>query len=232
MVGDFNTPGFDWSYGLSVPDCQFYSKLRGDAIYTSTCLLNLQQCNYAVGSSNLLELVFTNFSDIGISFPDSGIIKHDTYHPPMVIGITLPLVSPTEICEFSYRKYISGDYILLYNILYNYDWSCVYCTSSVDAAVASLSAVVLDAMDQAIPCGYITKSKFPRWFTSSLRYYIRKKNYFYRRIKKHKSASQYDAFSFYRKLVKATIRVDRIRWLESINANLMTQPKHFWKYAA
>jgi hypothetical protein len=71
----------------------------------------------------------------------------------MLIGITLPLVSPTQICEFSYRKYTSGDYTLLYNILSNYDWSCVYGTSSVDAAVASLSAVVQDATDQAIPSG-------------------------------------------------------------------------------
>jgi hypothetical protein len=65
----------------------------------------------------LLDLAFTNFGDIDISFPDSGIIKPDTYHPPMVIGINLPLVSPTEICDFSYHKYTSGDYTLLYNIL-------------------------------------------------------------------------------------------------------------------
>jgi hypothetical protein len=51
------------------------------------------------------------------------------------------------------------------------------------------------------------------------------------RFKKHKFARIYDTFSFYRKLVKATIRVDRLRWLESINANLKTQPKHFWKYS-
>jgi hypothetical protein len=42
MVGDFNVPGFDWSHGLSVPDWHYYYKLRGDVIYTSTCLLNLQ----------------------------------------------------------------------------------------------------------------------------------------------------------------------------------------------
>ncbi|PNF43033.1 hypothetical protein B7P43_G08782 [Cryptotermes secundus] len=232
IVGDFNAPGFDWNHGLAVPDCHYYSKLRGDAIYTSTCLLNLQQCIDSVGSSNLLDLVFTNFNDYNITFPDSGIIKPDTYHPPMVIGISLPLVNPTQNCEYSYRKYIAGDYTLLYNILSNYDWSCVYDTSSVDAGAARLSAAVQDAMEQAIPRGFITKSKFPHWFSSSLRYYIRKKNYFYRRFKKHKSASLYDTFSFYRKLVKATIKIDRLRWLESINANLKTHPKQFWQFVA
>jgi hypothetical protein len=68
IVGDFNAPGFDWDHGLSAPDCHYYSKLRGDAIYTSTCLLNLQQCIDAVGSSNLLDLVFTNLNDYNITF--------------------------------------------------------------------------------------------------------------------------------------------------------------------
>jgi hypothetical protein len=147
----------------------------------------------------------------------------------MVIGITLPLVSRTQVCEFSYRKYTSGNYAILYNILSNYAWSCVYGASSVNSAVTSLSVAVQDAMDQAVPCGYVAKSKFPQWFSSSLKYYIRKKNYFYRRFKKHKYASLYDNFSFYRKLIKTTIKADRLRWLESLNANIRTQPRHFWK---
>jgi hypothetical protein len=115
----------------------------------------------------------------------------------MVIDITLPLASHTQDSESSYRKYTSDDYALLYNILSNYDWSCVYGASSVDSAVASLSAAVQDAMDQAVPRGYVAKSKFPHWFSSSLKYCIRKKNYFYRRFKKHKYASIYNNFSFY-----------------------------------
>jgi hypothetical protein len=63
MVGDFSTPGFDWNRGLSDPDSHYYSKLRGDAIYTSTCLLSLHQCIDTVGSSNMLDLVFSNLGD-------------------------------------------------------------------------------------------------------------------------------------------------------------------------
>jgi hypothetical protein len=48
----------------------------------------------------------------------------------------------------------------------------------------------------------------------------------------HKYASLYDTFSFYLKLVKTTIKADRLRWLESINVNIRTQPRHFWKYVA
>jgi hypothetical protein len=45
------------------------------------------------------------------------------------------------------------------------DWSSVYETTSVDTAVASLSAAVHGAMEQAIPCGYNCKLKFPPWFS-------------------------------------------------------------------
>jgi hypothetical protein len=74
---------------------------------------------------------------------------------------------------------------LLYNILSTHDWSCVYGSTSVDSAVASLNAAAQDAMEQTIACGIInTNSKFPHWYSSSLRYYIREKNYFYRRSNK------------------------------------------------
>jgi hypothetical protein len=55
----------------------------------------------------------------------------------------------------------------------------VYGTIFVDSAIACLNAVVQDAMEHAVPRGIInSNSKFPHWYSSSLRYYIRKKNIF------------------------------------------------------
>jgi hypothetical protein len=79
MVGDFNAPGFNWKSGLSLPNSHYYSKLKGDAIYTSTCLLNLNQRIDIVGSSNLFDLIFSNLSDLRITPVDPGLIKPD-YH--------------------------------------------------------------------------------------------------------------------------------------------------------
>jgi hypothetical protein len=76
-MGDFNTPRFDWKRGVSQANCHYYSKLKGDAIYTSTCRLDLRQRIDAAGSSSLLDLAFTNFSELHINFIDSGIIKPD-----------------------------------------------------------------------------------------------------------------------------------------------------------
>jgi hypothetical protein len=102
----------------------------------------------------------------------------------------------------------------------------MYSITSVDDVVASLKAVVLNTMDQAIPRGLITKSEFPHWFSSDLRYYIWKKDYYYRRFKRNSDYFK-RKFSFYRKLVKATCKSGRIRWFKSINDNLKLQPKQF-----
>jgi hypothetical protein len=58
----------------------------------------------------------------------------------------------------------------------------------------------------------------------------KKKDCYYRRFKKKNSDYFYSKFSFYRKLVKATIKSDRFRQLKSIDGNLKSQSKQFWKY--
>jgi L-aminopeptidase/D-esterase-like protein len=74
---------------------------------------------------------------------------------------------------------LSGDYALLYNILSTFECSGVYGTASVDSAVDCLNAAAQDAMEHAIPRGVINaNSKFPHWYSSTLKYYIRKNNYF------------------------------------------------------
>jgi hypothetical protein len=94
---------------------------------------------------------------------------------PLIIIIIIAICSQNY--RYSYRKFSSSDYALLYYTLLNYDWSHVYCTTSVDSAVARLNAVVEDAMEHAILLGIMnTHSKFPRWYSSSLRYYIKRKN--------------------------------------------------------
>jgi hypothetical protein len=79
MVGDFNTPGFDWKRGLCLPISCYYSELKGDTMYTSTYLRKFIQCTVTVSSSNLLDLIFYNLSNLCITLVDPGLAKHDNY---------------------------------------------------------------------------------------------------------------------------------------------------------
>jgi hypothetical protein len=152
------------------------------------CLLNLSQCTDITISTNELDLIFSNLIDLRITTVDPGIVKPDNYHPPLIIDIYLFFATCTQNYKYSCSKFVSGDYTLHYNILSTYQWSCVYGTTSFNAAVASLNTVVQDAMKEAIPHDIINShAKFPHWYSSSLRFYIRKKNYFYRHFKNTKS---------------------------------------------
>jgi hypothetical protein len=90
------------------------------------------------------------------------------------MNIYLPFATCIQNYVYSYRKFSSGDNALLYNILSTCNWSLVYGITSVNSAVAILNAAVQDAMEQATPRDIInSKAKFSRWYSSSLRYYIR-----------------------------------------------------------
>jgi hypothetical protein len=134
--------------------------------------IQLSKC-CAAGSCNLLDLIFSNLSDLGITPVDPGLIKPNNYHPPplwlSIFICPLPLVFRiTNI--YSYRKFSSPDYALLYNDLSTFDWSCVYDTTNVDSAVAYLNATVQDTMEHAIPRDIISSnSKSPRGYSSSLK---------------------------------------------------------------
>jgi hypothetical protein len=68
---------------------------------------------------------------------------------------------------------------VLYKALSTYDWSLLYNETSVDAAVDRLNYAVTQAIDLAVPYGYIKKHKYPAWFSGKLKDYIKNKKYFY-----------------------------------------------------
>jgi hypothetical protein len=150
LLGDFSAPGFNGESGSPLPSRHCYYELKGDAVYTSTSLLGLRLCVEGVDIHNLLDLVFTNFSDAKSVIADSGLVKPDTYHPGMSTDVCLPRVNNNVNCEFSNRNFAAGNYTLLYNILSRlFGLACMQ--PSVDVAIASLSAAVPDVVEQAIP---------------------------------------------------------------------------------
>jgi hypothetical protein len=119
---------------------------------------SLRYYYYTVGNGNLLDLAFSNLNDLGITQVDPGLIKPDNYHPHLLINLDLPSTACTHNYGYFYRKFSSGNYVRLYNILSTFDWSSVYGASSVDFAVACLNAAVQDAMEQSIPSGIINSN--------------------------------------------------------------------------
>jgi hypothetical protein len=64
-----------------------------------------------------LNIFFFYFSDSSITFVDHRIVKPDNFHLPSEIKIYTSFVGHIQNYEYSYRKFSSGDYKLLYNTL-------------------------------------------------------------------------------------------------------------------
>jgi hypothetical protein len=120
--------------------------------------------------------------------------------------------------------------IYCFTIFILFESSCVYNQSSTGSAINQLNSAVSEALKLAIPYKFSRKSKFPCWFSSSLKYFTCKKNLHLRRYKKTKSDTHYSYFTYFRKLVKLTIKSDGQQWFKYIDDSLKTHPQHLWKY--
>jgi hypothetical protein len=169
-MADFNAPGFEWEQGLSLPNCHYYSRLKGGAACTCTCLLGLTQ-TIETDNSNQLDLVFTNFDNAGVTFADAGIGKAGIFHRHMAVDIDLTFYKFAYSSERSHCKYAAGYHCVVRNALTAYNWPEVCSNTTADAAVDSLSAAVHYATDQFVPSGFITRNKYSSWLTVSSRLY-------------------------------------------------------------
>jgi hypothetical protein len=114
-----NTLDTNNNSGTHLLKCHYYSKLKGNTIYTSTYLLGLRKCAEAVDSLNIIDLVFANFTDVKSVPADSGLDTPDFLYITLfwVLISLFPHVNNNLICEFSYRNFAAGTYTLLDNIL-------------------------------------------------------------------------------------------------------------------
>jgi hypothetical protein len=122
ILGDFNTPNYDWINGAHLSNSYYYNKIIEDLIHTATCLLGLDQYNNCVANGALLDLVFSNIDDLNACISSFPVVTSDKYHPPLLLRFKLTLYCH-HISLTPHRNYAKDDYMLLYNVLRQSDWS-------------------------------------------------------------------------------------------------------------
>ena len=150
----------------------------------------------------------------------------DTYLPPQV---QFPISKSNQSSNISFRNYSSDNCFLLCNTRSTYEWSCLY-NVTVDSVLYRLVVAAAQAIETAVRAVYIKKGELPLWCLEYFKCYVKRKNYFYRHSKQYRSSYCHDRCSSYRKLVRATMKCDKLIWLKSIDYYLKTNPVHFWKY--
>lgn len=87
---------------------------------------------------------------------------------------------------------------------------------------------VCNANKWLIPSVTPKSSIFPHWF-SNLSFIILRRETTVKKYMISNSDYNYDIFQCYGKLVKITMKADRVIWLKTTDENLRTQPKRFSK---
>jgi hypothetical protein len=99
VIEDFKFLGFGLKENLSLQNCYFNSKFKGDAIYTSAYLRILVSALKLSGAIMDVTWFFLT-SVFRSSFVDSRILKPDNRSPLLVIGIFLPFALCTKNFEY------------------------------------------------------------------------------------------------------------------------------------
>jgi hypothetical protein len=116
MLGDFNVPNYDWINGAPVSNSYYYNKIKENSIHTPTCFLGLDQRNNSIIGCALINLVFSDISDINASISHYPVVTPDNYHPPFLLDFNLTLVCH-PISLTPHRSWAQGYTIMSYAIL-------------------------------------------------------------------------------------------------------------------
>jgi hypothetical protein len=157
MLGNFNVSNYDWINSVPFPYSYHYNKIKGNSVHTATCFLVLDQRNNSIISSTLLDLVFSDITDISPSISSSPVVTSVKYHPPLLLGFNLTL--GCHLVSLTPRR--------SHDVLRHSGWSFVLNENSVHSAVHNLTATVREAINVMIPYIKYKNSTFPHWFCNS-----------------------------------------------------------------
>jgi len=200
LLGDFDVPDFYWKIGLSSISSYYYSKLKGENIYSSTGLLVLSQHNYFPNNGNLLDLMFSSFTDFSMTY------GAPLYLPPSFchrITIAYPKVQLYRLISLSESILlgITSCFTTLYTwLLVCVQWNLCPCCCWQTVAVIS-------AIEIAVPTGCRKRCNFYVWFSDYAKFCTKRTYCLYRPFKKYRCHYFHDKFSSYRGLFRAVLKI-------------------------
>jgi hypothetical protein len=103
------------------------------------------------------------------------VISYGKYYLPLFLDLNLILCCH-RISLTPYRSYAQSYYLFLYNILCHLDICYFLNENTANSVVYNLTVKMREAINLAIPYIRSKHSTFPRWFCSSLIYFIKEKN--------------------------------------------------------
>lgn len=233
ICGDFNLPSIAWDnddYGIIVGQS---APLQACSIIDCFAFLNLFQINNIKNAfGSLLDLVFSNDSDITVNLSDSSLLPCDKYHPAIIFNLSLNQaeVPYIESSEYEYYNFKLADYIGLNICLSNIDWNLILNDLNVNEALNTFYYFIFRAIELYVPKLKAKTKKFPEWYSQELKSTIVNKKISHKNWKLSKSLVDYQQFAFYRAQCKEIYNICHKNHIDMIQSNISNDCKEFWRF--
>ena len=226
IMGDFNAPLFGTD--------QVANDSKSAAIARLMEMMNMGQFNKIPNANGrYLDLIFSNVSCI-VSLDDNEISIIDKHHPPLRCEVECTLNSSKQFKKcinsqksFNFRK---ANFPLLYESMYNADFSEMYSSSSVDEACDTFYKILNNIFLVAVPYKKETSRRYPHWYTSEIINLIKRKELAYRNYTKYQTNYNHSVFKNIRSTLKSKVKAAFQAYTINIENNIHSDSSLFWSY--
>ena len=234
VCGDFNVPSAGW---VQAEDGHYLEPFNVEPKYSlllDTFLFhNLLQFNCVFNNNNrLLDLILCNkFRISEISQCTNPLVPEDVHHPCIEFLFDSCLQKPLEFGCNTYLDFKNANFEIINQQIENIDWNLIFHNKSLNSCLD----IFYDKIENIIKENIRTYSKnkyFPIFYSQLTIKTILQKNKIHKKWRKYKNINDYNIFKTLRARSKILIRTDYNRYSQSVENDLINNPKRFWNYAS
>lgn len=233
VCGDFNIPFVSWiqchEHGNMTPTCS--GKMND--FFDTVSSLGLMQFNDVVNESNrLLDLVYSNISEICLLRSVPFVFPEDKYHPTLLLKLDLGIDSNVNRSYMPVNQsfnFSRTNFSYLRELLNNVLWP-VFSNDFSDSCTHFYDILFMNfQLSIPITCRN-DSSSCPPWFTKQLKYLKNRRNRLYRKFKSSGSTTDYFNYSIVMHKCDSLNRKLYNIYLIKMKTRLNSDPKAFFNF--
>ncbi|RZC42484.1 hypothetical protein BDFB_013815, partial [Asbolus verrucosus] len=209
------------------------SNLKSHLLNNFLIFSGLNQYNNTVNSfGRILDLICSNLYTDNVFQTDSLVIQ-DPHHPALSVNVHLKNLSTKTLsaCKEKYSyNFKKAHFQGLYDALLSTDWSFLQVCLDVNLACKVFYDKLYALFDKFVPKTPYCKRKFPAWFSSEVKFNIKRKTKYIKMYRRTRCENYYVLFKNLRKSIKLQIKSDYTLYVKSVEDSLTSDPKKFWSY--
>lgn len=222
LVGDFNIPQFcNNNCNSNVVQLTFEFMSYMQLIQYNT-IRNV--------SDVVLDLVLSSI-ECTVTKSINPLVSEDVHHPALQIKYAMSTAAGdcvlNRVEQYNFAK---GDYLLLYNLMKNVDWSILSSfKNDINSYTAHFYRIIWNIIDQSVP-KTIYSNRYPKWYNKEIISALKNKLHYKNLFKKYGKLKYKIKFDSIRDTVATLVKSSYAQYICECEKNIKSNPKLFWSF--